>query len=357
MNLKIYKIGLKLREILNMSGNQTKIFLLLALTFRFYYSFGQQLSDSSKNLLQKKLIETHTSSCLILKDGKPVFSYGTITTDYLVFSIAKSITSLAIGCLIDDGKLSGTEERVSKFFPEWNQGLKSLISVKDLLLHTSGLEDYNTTGADLEHFSNFNSCLLQYALVTNVIDTPGTKPRYNNNALMLLSGIVEKASGKTLADYTREKIFEPLGIKNYKWTSDNDGHTLAASELYLSVEDISKIGLMIMQYGQYNRKQVLSEKWIRESVYDQKEILFKGFGTYGYLWWQITKSHSDNTMTGVSAKGWLGQFLTVYPGKKIVAVRLINEKDFTTDKYRRDGDAFNDFEKIVYDLQFNQGDF
>jgi CubicO group peptidase (beta-lactamase class C family) len=105
-------------------------------------------------------------------------------------SMTKSFVSLAIGFLVDDDFISSIDQPVYIFFPEWNQGLKSQVTIRHLLEHTSGLAA-NPTTQDIYSQPDF----IRYALDSEIITPPGKVFFYNNKAVNLLVGIVEKASG------------------------------------------------------------------------------------------------------------------------------------------------------------------
>ena len=94
---------------------------------------------------------THSDSLIILKDGCLVgeWHFNKFAGSVETRSATKSVVSLAIGLLKDSGKLKSLDERVSDFYPEWRQGRKRYITVRQLLNHTSGLEDVSDPGAEI----------------------------------------------------------------------------------------------------------------------------------------------------------------------------------------------------------------
>src|SRR5262249_27007483 len=115
--------------------------------------------------------------------------------------------ALAVGFLLDGKKLESLDEPLWHFFPELKQGLKERLTVRHLLTHTTGIQN---DGADLARVSD----LVRFALAADLETEPGARAAYNDKALALLAGLVEKASGTKADDYLREKLFTPLGIRD-----------------------------------------------------------------------------------------------------------------------------------------------
>jgi CubicO group peptidase (beta-lactamase class C family) len=138
-------------------------------------------------------------------------------------SVSKQFTAAAILLLIQDGKLS-VDDDVRKYLPELPQ-YDAPITIRHLLSHTSGLKDwgavYSLTGwprstrvytQELGFDIVFRQKTLNF--------TPGSEYSYSNSNYVMLVLITERVSGKSLAEFTRERLFEPLGMKSTKWRDD-----------------------------------------------------------------------------------------------------------------------------------------
>ena len=75
---------------------------------------------------------------------------------------------------------------------------------------------------------------------------PGTKWTYNSGGSQLLSGVIRSATGRFIDNYATETLFRPLGIREFHWKKTPTGH----GGLYLSAEDLAKIGLLYLRDGQ-----------------------------------------------------------------------------------------------------------
>src|SRR5262245_18810332 len=185
---------------------------------------GQPQSSVNKQALEKLLkraAETHSDAVMIFKDSQLVGEYFAKERGKIeLMSCTKSIVNIAIGRLIDAGKIKSLDQPVYEFYPEWKQGRKKLITIRHLLNHTSGLQNVPNTSVEIYPSSDF----VKLALAAEVSDTPGSKFSYNNKAVNLLAGIVQVASGKRMDIYFRDEIFQPMDITDFAWTLDESGN-------------------------------------------------------------------------------------------------------------------------------------
>jgi CubicO group peptidase (beta-lactamase class C family) len=169
-------------------------------------------------------------------------------------SVTKTFVSLAIGFLMQEGKISTLDMPVYYFFPEWRQGYKQDVTIRHLMNHTSGLRDE-------ECFAEFPD-IVRLALSSDIVDYPGTQFNYNNNCLNLLAGIVKRASGENVDEFLKRRLFDPLGISSVTWLSDATGNCFGMSHLTINALDLAKVGMMIARQGCWNGKKILSQEWI-----------------------------------------------------------------------------------------------
>lgn len=264
------------------------IFFLLGASF---FNVFAQSGATEKSVLDKILQrakETHSNSVLIIKDGKILGEYyaGDRNEKLQLMSATKSIVSLAIGKLIEEGKIKSINQPVYEFYPEWKQGKKAFITVKHLLNHTSGIQNVSNAGTEVESSKD----AVKLALAAELSDAPGTRFSYNNKAVNLLAGIISLASGKRMDIYFRDEFFKPMQIKDFGWMLDAAGNPYAHFGLQLSAIDFAKFGELVLNRGKWRDKQLVSEKWI-DAILDQSQP-FNESG--GLLWWRTS---SDETYT------------------------------------------------------------
>jgi CubicO group peptidase (beta-lactamase class C family) len=124
---------------------------------------------------------------------------------------------------------------------------------------------------------------VKYILDLPMIDKPGNEARYCSGGVMTLARIIEKASGKSLYEFAKENLFNPLGANFYKWNFKPDSSEMNSfGQLYIRPRDMAKFGLLYLNQGKWNGKQVISEGWVQETL--ATHTILRNTG-YGYLWW------------------------------------------------------------------------
>ncbi len=200
-----------------------------------------------------------------------------------LMSCTKSGVNLLVGMLVDEKKIASVDAPVSTWFPEhvdWKSGPKKEVTVGHLLSHTSGLK-CNRTTEEIYASRNF----VKLALEAELADPPGTRFFYNNKAVNLLAGVIEKASGKKMDEFARERLFEPLGINEFGWTKDDAGNPHGMSGLQLHAIDFAAIGQLMVQGGEWEGERIVSEEWIAASTKPAHPELGADAGRCGWLWW------------------------------------------------------------------------
>ncbi len=169
-----------------------------------------------------------SGAIVIARDGKPVFAhaYGyadrgkkipnTVDTPFLLGSITKLFTGLAVGQLVEQGKLS-YDDPLAKFLPDYPDPESARkIQVKHLLSHTSGLGDYLGTQAYLDAIDSMVTAKAYVDILPRKPPAfePGTKWAYSNIGFVLLGRVIEIASGQDYYDYIQKNVFAPAGATN-----------------------------------------------------------------------------------------------------------------------------------------------
>jgi len=186
----------------------------------------------------------------VIQDGKVIFGrgYGIANLEYSipittksvfdVASVTKQFTAMAIVLLAQDGKLS-LDDDVRKYLPEVPD-FGTPITLRQLLHHTSGLREVTMFQllADWRDGDNYThqDMLDLVSRQTELNFKPGEQFHYTSTGYMLLAEIVKRVSGKSLRDFGRERIFEPLGMHDTQFI---DQHTLLVRNRasgYLRVE-------------------------------------------------------------------------------------------------------------------------
>lgn len=233
-------------------------------------------------LENEKRVNLH--NLLVVKDGVVIAECShpgyDVNISHLSHSMSKTLTGMAIGFLIDEGRLTVNEKLVN-IFPEYTPKDKkfSNITVHHLLNMSSGVA-FSELGAVTE------TQWLKAFFGARVDFQPGKFFAYNSMNSYVLSAIVTKLSGETLTDFLTERLFAPLGIKNGFLETSPEGIEKGGWGVYLSCESWAKIGVMMLGKGKFEGEQVLPEKWAEEMIKTHSISPKKsGEFNYGYHLW------------------------------------------------------------------------
>lgn len=281
--------------------------------------------------LRSELEKIKTVSLLVLKNDSAVYEeYWDNYTDSSLsnsFSVAKSIISILTGIAIDEGKIKSLDEPVADFLPEFKEGEKAKVTIRNLLTMSSGT---NWDESYASPFSNTTEAYYGtdlYSLVTRckIKKTPGSEFRYKSGDTELMGLILEKATGKNLSDYASEKLWKPLGAAHTaQWSLDKtNGHEKAYCCFNTNARDFSRIGSLYLHGGNWKGKQIVDSAFVKESL--TPSLINNEEGKpctyYGFFWWLL-----DDKPGIFYARGILGQYIICIPEKNIVIVRLGNKR-------------------------------
>ena len=239
---------------------------------------------------------------------------------HITHSMCKSITGMAIGMLIEEGKLK-LDENIYDIFPDhinaFSKIFRPVITVENLLTMTSGVT-FNESG-----IVSGNDWLGSF-LNASVNGKPGTEFQYNSLNTYVLSAIVTKRTGETLTEYLTPRLFGPLGITKYYWETCPKGITKGGWGLFLCAEDMAKLGQLYLQRGKWNGQQLVSEYWIEISTARHLKTQNDTYG-YGYQLWMEQRPGS------FEYNGMLGQNVIIYPDMDMVLITNAGNKEMFQD--------------------------
>lgn len=257
--------------------------LVMSLLLGFAGSVLADTADTANALdaIKRHASAAHSDAVLVQREGQLLLQGGTsgIREPIHVMSATKSVLALAIGLLLDDGRLESIDTPVSTIYPEWRQGRKRDITVRMLLDHTSGLQNVPNAGAELEDAPD----LVKLALAAELAADPGTTFAYNNKATNLLSGIVQQLAGMPLDEYLNDRLFKPLGINGYTWMKDESGTPMGMAGLSLSATDLAAIGQLMLDDGVApSGRRLMSQRSVALLTAESARS-----PEVGLLWWRI----------------------------------------------------------------------
>ncbi len=242
-------------------------------------------------------------------------------------SAGKSITSLLLGVAIKEGLVQSIEQDVYSFFPEekyptLHKDYKK-IKIKHLLDMSSGLDadadDGNTPGNAGQWITRDE--WLSYILGVSLAGSPGEKWVYADINAALIGAIIEEKSGMSLSDFAKEKVFGPLGIKEYYWYTNAANQTTAAGNFYLSTLDFAKFGVLVANGGKWGDQQIVQAAYI-ERLLNHKVFHISDANpladNYGMLWYKSKRNFGKGEVEYLWATGNGGNHLMVVPEENMV---------------------------------------
>lgn len=251
-------------------------FAWLATTLCVHAAAPSLLADVDA-LMSRYTGDVPGASLLIVKDGTPIvrrgFGYADLEkhikagpeTNYRMASVTKQFTAASILLLKQDGKLR-LEDPIRNYLPELPDS-DGKITIYHLLTHTGGLIDYeDLVPADRTAQLNDDDVLRMIATQHKLYFEPGTAFRYSNGGYVLLGLIAQRVSKMDLADFMKQRIFQPLGMDHTlmyehghgpevqhraygysqvdgKWTKTDQSVTSATrgdGGIYSSIDDLAK---------------------------------------------------------------------------------------------------------------------
>jgi CubicO group peptidase (beta-lactamase class C family) len=250
------------------------------------------------------------------------------------FSVAKTFIALLIGVAFDEGKINSVDDPVSDYLPQYKNNPE--LTIKHLLTMSSGINFDESYKSPFGHMAKayYGSDLKGLNENYSVTEIPGKNWKYLGGNTIILSFILEKVTGTTIAEYMSQKVWQPIGAKNTAlWSLDKkDGREKAYCCFYSNARDFARIGKLYLNGGKWNNQTIVTQKYIDDatcSAYYLKDKNGAPVDFYGYQMW--TSYYKD--MDIFYARGIQGQFIIVIPEKEIVIVRLGHERGPNLDNY------------------------
>jgi len=244
-----------------------------------------------------------------------------------LYSGSKSVTSLAVGMSLDEGRIA-LSDRLVDFFPEFCADFAdgcARITVKDVLQMRTGHMNHG-----FQSDEELNEQQKDWAAVffrQPMVECDREKAfYYENTATYMLSRVIEKVTGVNLRDYLIPRLFTPLGIPNPQWHTCPRGHVLGAIGLHLKTSEYARVGKLLLDYGVWNDKHLVSERYIHALQTEMvPSVCFEDTETrqgYSYQFWNNTIPNSFRL------DGKYGQYCVVLRDyNAIVAVTAHRERN------------------------------
>ncbi len=270
------------------------------------------------------LNSTESEAFLVFKNDTLVSewygSYGSDSTHWNSFSMAKSVISLLIGCAIEDGKISSLQDPISKYIP-WSG---NDVTLEQLLHMSSGIPFGESYSSPFGYMAKayYHSDLKAITAPFKVEQTPGSYWSYEGGNTVLLGMALEAATQKKISNYFEEKIWTKIGAASPAyWNLDTEnGFEKPFTGVYATAKDFGMLGQCILHHGKVNGEEIIDSTYLAQSfepwtIQDGKNSVCDWYGLH---WWM-------GEVDGVkfkSARGMRGQYIVMIPEKNMVVVRI-----------------------------------
>lgn len=292
---------------------------------------------------KESLSANYTDGMLILHKGRVVYEkyFGCLDEmgKHAAMSMTKSITGLLAEILVVEGQLDD-EVKVSSIIPELEKSAFGSATVRQVMDMTTALdysEDYSDPKADIWIYSKAASPLpkskdykgpngyFEYLQTVRQDGIHGEAFGYRTINTDALGWIISRVTGKDLAHLLSERIWSRMGAEQDGYvTVDAKGTPFAGGGLNAGMRDLGRIGLLMLNGGKINGRQLLPKK-VTENIRtggDRDAFAKAGYktlegGSYRSMWWVFHNKHS-----AFAARGVHGQTIYVDPTAEMVIVRF-----------------------------------
>ena len=295
------------------------------------YTFG-----GKRHTAQDFLDRTYTNALLVMKDGKIVSEIYRNNSDensrFIGWSMTKSVTSLLVGCALADGRIKSLDDDITAYLPELKGGGYDGATIRQILQMRSGVDyeeryDFANPGiAARNHVDALVKNVARFADAARTVKrlhAPGSVFQYKTLDTAVLGWLIERVSGTTVAGYTAQKLWEPLGAEQDGFYimdgQPGTGREFSGAGFNATLRDYGRIGQMMLDGGRANGRQVVPADWVHTSTAPSAPADDKmpGIPTgYAMQWWLLDNSGA------YSAVGLQGQYIYVDPRSRTVVVKI-----------------------------------
>jgi len=295
---------------------------------------SEKLFELDEEIKQGAFGDIH--SLLILRGDKIVFEnyYSEYRKSDLhpIGASTQSIISALVGVALTEDSLLSTRTKIIDFLPGYskyfeNVPQKDQIEIRHLMSNTSGLwwdewtHPFGSEDNDA-YVMTLSADWISAVLATPMIREPGYEFNFNSGNGIIMAPLLENLTGIELEQYTKEKLFEPLSISEWKWEKISGDYVNASWGLHLKPMDMAKIGYLFLKRGVWNEQIIFDENWAARCSRNRTSV--SNYFNYGYFWWRFTYNADavrDLTQNDVYFSwGDGGQFIFVIPQLDMVVV-------------------------------------
>lgn len=251
-------------------------------------------------LLERTIGKDGVHELLIVRNGRVIWQGDNIDKVHGIWSFTKAFTSTTLGLLIDDGKCT-LDTKAKDVLPAMAAAYPE-VTLRHFATMTSGYRALNDEprGTYLHGPSKTSFLPNPEPLFT----PPGTKFAYWDSAMNQFANVLTHVAGESLEELFQRRIADPIGMNRSNWNwgdlgieeglTINGGSGNNGGVMKISARETARFGLLFLNRGQWNGKQLLSERWVDEATRVQVSANVphgfaprddEGPGEYGFNWW------------------------------------------------------------------------
>lgn len=270
---------------------------------------------------------TVVTGLMVIHKGEVVLDYGDLTENSYIASCRKCVLAMLYGKYVANGTIE-LKKTVGNLAIDDVEGIlprEKEASVQDIISARSGVY----------HPEGYPGGMQEYAPERGSKE-PGSYWLYSNWDFNVAGYIFEKETGKNIYDEVQAQLAVPLNMQDWdrslpRKSGDTTKSKYLAYPMWFSTRDMARIGYLMLNKGNWGGKQLISKNWIDEMLQErtswtelnQNVPVFRGTGVYygyGYMWWLWQNTEDERFRNGYSAKGALGQNISVFPEIETVVV-------------------------------------
>ena len=247
------------------------------------------------------------------------------------FSMVKTIVGLLVGIAIEEGTIRSIDDLAQAYVPALRGTAYGQTPIKALLQMRSGVrfrEDYADQASDIYTLARLvleqdpGGSIDAVKRFDFRLTAPGTRFSYSSADTVVLGLVVAAATRRTLSDYAREKLWQPLGTEaDASWIVDAKGHEVTFAYYNAVLRDWARLGLMLAHHGAWAGRSIVPQRWLASSLANSGET--ESGLRYGYHVWVSLDSRR------FMLSGFRGQIVLADPETGLVLVQTcLTQEDF-----------------------------
>lgn len=245
-------------------------------------------------------------------------------------SVTKSIVGLLYGIALGEGKVPALDQSLLAQFPQYNDlpdmAQRRRWTIAQAITMTLGTDwDEEVSYDDPRNGQTAMEAApdrYRYVLEQPIVAVAGERWIYSGGATALIGKVLENGIGRSVHDFAREVMFDPLGIGPTEWRRGGDGEMNFASGLAMRPRDLARVGQMMLDGGKIGERQIVPSSWLDAAFTPAVKI--RDRREYGYHWYlgEIVFNGLEGPLRErwIAAMGNGGQRLYVFPRLELLVV-------------------------------------